>query len=103
MKSVQYHLEIYFPNDDRQVLASHFAATPFGAFSVGDEINSQSYEGLSSTFTGNFRVEKIEHYVWEVDTHVGHKVCLYLSGKDKRRGFPMPEGGTGGLESFGNH
>jgi hypothetical protein len=73
-KPVLYHLEIYEPNSERDVLIAFRTAAPFMAFAAGDVIGTRGWkvEGVPM----RIGVRLVEHLIWELDTHVSHKIMV---------------------------
>jgi hypothetical protein len=76
-KPVQYYLEIYEPGSGHDVLVSFDGQTPFGAIHTGDILNPRCWEGASDLVKGALEVVRIEHMVWDVKSHIGHKTCVF--------------------------
>lgn len=76
VKPVRYHLEIYLPDSDRDVLAAFRAGQSFLSIAVGELIDQRAFPGGSEE---KLRVSRVEHLVWEVDTHVSHKVMVFTT------------------------
>ena len=70
--STEYVLEVYEPEDNRDH-NSYTSSTPFGAFSVGDTIKTQTQ--------GTAHITKIGHMVSQVKEGEGitHITMLYTS------------------------
>ena len=75
LKPVQYHLEIYEPGGDAEVLVSLSASQPFGRISVGDRIDPRAWDG--STVADRLEVTGVEHAVWDGGGHIVHKVLIF--------------------------
>ena len=73
-KPVRYHLEIYEPHSERDVLVSFSAGGPFMAMAVGDVIDTRGW-GLGGV-PERIIVKEVEHLVWQADTHVSHKIMV---------------------------
>jgi len=77
----EYHLEVYedsFVNDASLLIQS---STPFAGIAVGDFFAHQSHNGWHAapdTRTEKFVISKIEHMIWTVGTHNGHKLMLQV-------------------------
>lgn len=73
--STEYVLEVYEPKDDR-AHNSYSSSTPFGAFSVGDTIKTQTQ--------GTARIAKIGHMVSQVEEggDITHIISLYTSKEE---------------------
>ncbi|EJB8414100.1 hypothetical protein [Vibrio navarrensis] len=73
---MNYHLEIYEPEDPSCVAGYFESSSPFMTISVGDKISSHSLNQTDELKA--VRVTKVEHILWEVEnSHVAHKVCIY--------------------------
>ena len=72
----KYHLEIYDPEMNDCVVGSYKSDTPFGALSVGDEINGMTMD--LSEMRQTLRIVKIQHIIWVIeDSHIAHKICVW--------------------------
>ncbi|MDU5780542.1 MAG: hypothetical protein E6Z83_07015 [Pantoea sp.] len=78
----QYHLEIYEP-DMSDCVAGHFKSdAPFGALSVGDEINGIPLNTSSSH--KNLRIITTKHMFCITEgSHMSHKICVRTDFSDK--------------------
>lgn len=71
-------LEIYLPDSAQDVDTYFEADTPFMNISVGDLLNSRTWE------TGHadgklHKVTKLEHIIWKADNEVKHKLCVFTT------------------------
>ena len=81
MKEIQYHVEIYEPGSSDDLIVLFQSSTPFLAISPGDLINQRVWE-TDIEFHMTLQVTSVEHILWEVDTHIGHKLCVYTRKVD---------------------
>ncbi|MDF2416276.1 hypothetical protein GWP85_01960 [Acinetobacter beijerinckii] len=70
--STEYILEVYEPNDTL-TRNEYISSTPFGAFSVGDIVKTETQ--------GSARITSISHLVYKLpeSEKVTHKTMLYTS------------------------
>jgi hypothetical protein len=73
IKPIVYHLEVYEPGNEKEVMIAFSAAQPFQAVSVGDRI----YPSLQGMPGEAFKVIRIEHLLWEGEERVSHKVMVF--------------------------
>lgn len=76
MKQSEYILEIYEPGSMRDVWKTFSSPTPFMSISVDDIINPGVWENLQTPMNV-LQVVLVEHILWETDTHIKQKVCVY--------------------------
>jgi len=73
----QYHLEIYqgtFVNDPCLSVSS---STPMPSFTVGDTVDPGDIPWTKSPASGQvFRIAEVKHLIWQVETHVAHKLMI---------------------------
>lgn len=86
MKPVQYHLEAYEKNFANDPFHHLKASTPFLTFNVGDFVEPREFGIPVDDIAGKvYRVTAVQHIVWEVADHIGHKLMLLLKlEKDSR-------------------
>jgi putative methionine-R-sulfoxide reductase with GAF domain len=73
---IEYHLEIYEPNDSSCVAAAYQGSTPFMSLRVGDAIHGGSMN--NSDTHKSVRIKDIQHIFWEIEgSHTAHKICVF--------------------------
>lgn len=79
-KPIRCHVEIYEPDREEDVLAAYRGSGSFMAFSVGDviDIRNMSLDDMPP----RIKVKKVEHLLWELDTHVSHKIMILTTKAD---------------------
>jgi hypothetical protein len=81
MKITEYILEIYMPGSIDTCWVVFSSPTPFMATSVGDIIDPGLWEGSQSPMK-ILRTIGLEHYLWEIEGSVKHKICIYTEEID---------------------
>ena len=78
-KNIQYYLEIYEPESFYDPIASFQASSPFQTVSVGDILNPRGWDNNQYEMLDHCVLEviKVEHHIWTVESHIGHKVCVF--------------------------
>lgn len=68
----EYKLEVYEPHDDR-ACNHYYSSSPFGAFSVGDTVKTETQ--------GTARITSIGHLVYQLQDsdNITHITMLYTS------------------------
>jgi len=76
MKLTEYILEIFMPGSIDDVWIVFSSPTPFMSISVGDIIDPGLWVGSQSPMK-ILRTIGLEHYLWEIEGNVKHKICIY--------------------------
>jgi hypothetical protein len=87
----RYALEIYEPGSADDVAASFESDTPFQAIQRGDLIRPMMVPG-EPPITDIFRVECVEHFVWNIGNVTKHKICVFTSRHPNAREIRFPSG-----------
>ena len=73
---MEYHLEIYEPNDSSCVAGTYLSDLPFATLSIGDAIHGSSMNHSNTNKT--VRIKDIQHIFWEIEgSHTAHKICVF--------------------------
>lgn len=76
MKKDLYALEIYLPGGTADVAAVFESDTPFMAINIGDILNPRLWKTFD--YQGEvLRVVKLEHFIWETQGIVKHKIGVF--------------------------
>lgn len=78
MKPIQYHLEAYLGSRVNDPFAFFTSSTPFPAFAPGQWIGSGDFGNPTEERPEAYRVVSLGHIMWEVESHIGHKLMLVV-------------------------